>query len=48
LKLKKSETKTWDDLGYDIEEFHIPDCKFYMKSNFLKQKSAEVGEQKKE
>lgn len=47
FKLKKDEKhkKTWDDLGYDIKEFHIPESSnSYMRSNFLRQKSAEVGE----
>lgn len=50
FKLKKDGTnkksdgkKTWDELGYDIAEFQIPESHFYMRSNFLKQKSAEVG-----
>jgi len=47
FKLKKDESnkKTWDDLGYDIKEFNIPESSnSYMRSNFLKQKTAEVGE----
>ena len=46
FKLKKKDVKkSWDDLGYDIQEFHIPESTTqYMRSNFLKQKSAEVGE----
>lgn len=50
FKLKKDGTtkksdgkKTWDELGYDIAEFQIPESHFYMRSNFLKQKTAEVG-----
>lgn len=35
---------TWDQVGYDIKNFNIPDNRGYMRSNFLKQKSAEVGE----
>lgn len=44
FKLKKKNSKTWDDLGYDIAQFSIPESNFYMRSNFLKQKSARVGE----
>lgn len=39
FKLKKDEKhkKTWDDLGYDIKEFHIPESSnSYMRSNFLR------------
>ena len=43
FKLKKEKNKTWDDLGYSIEDFNIPVSTCYMRSNFLKQKSAEVG-----
>ena len=50
FKLKKDGThkksdgkKTWDELGYDIAEFQIPESHLYMRSNFLKQKTAEVG-----
>jgi hypothetical protein len=31
-------------LGYDINQFHIPEHTGYMRSNFLKQKTALVGE----
>jgi len=41
--LKKEKNKSWDDLGYSIEDFNIPASTQYMRSNFLKQKSAEVG-----
>lgn len=47
FKLKKDEQhkKSWDDLGYDIKDFHIPESSnSYMRSNFLRQKSAQVGE----
>ena len=43
FKLKKEKNKSWDDLGYSIEDFNIPASTQYMRSNFLKQKSAEVG-----
>lgn len=45
FKLKKaSGKKIWDQLGYDIQDFQIPENHLYMRSNFLKQKSAMVGE----
>jgi len=45
FKLKKEKTaKKWDSLGMDIKDFQVPDDKCYMRSNFLKQKSAQVGE----
>lgn len=45
FKLKKSAgKKIWDQLGYDIQDFQIPENHLYMRSNFLKQKSAMVGE----
>jgi len=43
-KIKSNGNKTWDDVGYDIQEFHLPESNFYMRSNFLKQKTAQVGE----
>ena len=41
FKLKKDpsegKTGTWDDVGYDIQNFNIPDNRAsYMRSNFLK------------
>lgn len=45
FKLQKADKKkSWDQLGYDIQDFNIPEDKHYMRSNFLKQKSAEVGD----
>ena len=45
FKLKKaSSKKTWDQLGYDIQDFQIPQNHLYMRSNFLKQQSAMVGD----
>lgn len=45
FKLKKaSGKKTWDELGYDIKEFQIPENHLYMRSNYLKQASAMVGD----
>ena len=41
---KSNATKTWESLGYDIAEFKIPEPQFYMRSNYLKQKTAEVGD----
>ena len=44
FKLKKEDKKkTWDSVGYDIQEFNIPETG-YMRSNHLKQKTAEVGQ----
>lgn len=45
FKLKKKSNKNWDDLGYDIQEFHVPESHHYMRSNYLKQESAKVGEE---
>ena len=37
FKLKKaSAKKTWDQLGYDIQDFQIPENQLWMRSNFLK------------
>ena len=45
FKLKKRSNKNWDDLGYDIQDFHVPESHLYMRSNFLKQATAKVGEE---
>ena len=39
-KVKANASKTWDDVGYDIQNFNLPESQFYMRSNFLKQKTA--------
>mmetsp|Transcript_17270 Transcript_17270/g.29081 ORF Transcript_17270/g.29081 Transcript_17270/m.29081 type:complete len:112 (-) Transcript_17270:275-610(-) len=36
MKLAANGGKKWDQLGYQIREFHVPDERGYMRSNFLK------------